>query len=38
MLFLVDYENVGNAGMKGSSYLNAKDHIIVFYSETKNIM
>ena len=38
MLFLVDYENVGNAGMKGSSYLNAKDHIIVFYSETKKNM
>lgn len=38
MLFLVDYENVGNAGMKGSSYLNATDHIIVFYSETKKNM
>ena len=38
MLFLVDYENVGNAGMKGSGYLNAMDHIIVFYSETKKNM
>ena len=31
MLFLIDYENVGNAGMRGSSYLNAMDHVIVFY-------
>lgn len=38
MLFLVDYENVGNAGMKGSSYLNAADYIVVFYSETKKNM
>ncbi len=38
MLFLIDYENVGNAGMKGCHYLNASDHIIIFYSETrKNI-
>ena len=38
MLFLVDYENVGNVGMKGSSYLNTMDHVIVFYSETKKNM
>lgn len=35
MLFLIDYENVGNTGMKGCDYLNASDHIIVFYSEAK---
>ena len=38
MLFLIDYENVGNAGMRGSSYLNAMDHVIVFYSEAKKHM
>ena len=38
MLFLVDYENVGNAGMKGCHYLNASDHIIFFYSETRKNM
>lgn len=38
MLFLVDYENVGNMGMKGCDYLNAQDHIIVFYSENKKNM
>lgn len=35
MLFLVDYENVGNAGMRGSSYLDIQDHVIIFYSESK---
>lgn len=35
MLFLVDYENVGNMGMKGCHYLNASDHVIIFYSEAK---
>lgn len=38
MLFLVDYENVGNEGMKGSAYLDAGDHVIVFYSEAKSNM
>ena len=38
MLFLIDYENVGNAGMKGSDYLNAQDHVIVFYSEARTHM
>ena len=38
MLFLIDYENVGNAGMKGSDYLNARDHVIVFYSEARTHM
>lgn len=38
MLFLVDYENVGNAGMKGCDYLDAQDHLIVFYSEAKKHM
>ena len=38
MLFLIDYENVGNAGMKGCDYLDAQDHLIVFYSEAKKHM
>lgn len=38
MLFLVDYENVGNTGMKGCYYLNASDHVIIFYSEAKRHM
>lgn len=38
MLFLVDYENVGNAGMRGSSYLNANDRVIIFYSESQRFM
>ena len=38
MLFLVDYENVGNAGMKGCHYLNTSDYIIIFYSETRKNM
>lgn len=38
MLFLIDYENVGNAGMNGCHYLNASDYIIIFYSETRKNM
>ncbi len=38
MLFLVDYENVGSAGMKGSNYLNDGDHVVIFYSEAKKLM
>lgn len=38
MLFLIDYENVGNAGMMGCDYLNAQDYVIVFYSESKRSM
>lgn len=38
MLFLVDYENVGNTGMKGCHYLNETDQVIVFYSEAKKNM
>lgn len=38
MLFLIDYENVGNAGMKGCHYLNLSDYIIIFYSETRKNM
>lgn len=38
MLFLIDYENVGNEGMKGCHYLNASDYIIIFYSETRKNM
>lgn len=33
MLFLIDFENVGNAGMKGYGYLDARDHVIIFYSD-----
>ncbi len=35
MLFLIDYENVGNAGMKGCDYLDAGDHVIIFYSDAR---
>ena len=38
MLFLIDYENVGNAGMRGCDCLNTQDHVIVFYSEAKKHM
>lgn len=38
MLFLIDYENVGNAGMKGCPYLNASDEVIIFYSESRKNM
>lgn len=38
MLFLVDYENVGNTGMKGCQYLNASDYMIIFYSEVTKKM
>lgn len=38
MLFLIDYENVGKAGMKGCDYLNAQDHMIIFYSEARRHM
>ena len=38
MLFLIDYENVGNAGMKGYGYLDMQDHVVVFYSEAKKNM
>ena len=34
MLFLVDYENVGNAGMRGCHYLNGLDYLVVFYSDS----
>ncbi len=30
MLFLVDYENVGNTGMRGYHYLDTTDQIVVF--------
>ena len=32
MYFLIDYENVKNPGMQGTQYLQAGDHVIVFYS------
>ena len=35
MLFLVDYENVSKAGMKGSSFLDERDQIVIFYSEAR---
>ena len=38
MLFLIDYENVGNAGMKGCACLNEQDHLVVFYSDAKKNM
>lgn len=38
MLFLIDYENVGNAGMRGCGLLNAWDHVIIFYSDASKNM
>ena len=35
MLFLIDYENVSNPGMKGSEYLDSEDYVILFYSDAK---
>lgn len=35
MLFLVDYENVSKAGMRGCDYLEQQDHMIIFYSEAR---
>jgi hypothetical protein len=34
MYFLIDYENVKNAGMQGSDYLLPEDHVILFYSSS----
>lgn len=33
MLFLIDYENVGNIGMHGCEFLHSEDWVIVFYSK-----
>ena len=33
MLFLIDYENVRNAGMRGCEFLQASDWVIIFYSK-----
>ena len=33
MYFLVDVENVKNAGLRGSEYLLPEDHVILFYSD-----
>lgn len=37
-IFLIDYENVRDNGLKGVEYLDCKDHVILFYSDvSKNI-
>ena len=33
MYFLIDFENVKNAGMQGTEYLLPSDHVLVFYSD-----
>jgi len=38
MYFLIDFENVKNAGMRGSEYLLPTDHVIVFYSDNTQVM
>lgn len=38
MYFLIDFENVNNAGMRGSEFLLPADHVLVFYSDTTQIM
>lgn len=38
MIFLIDFENVGNNGFEGIEELNAEDKLIIFYSEkAKNL-
>lgn len=32
MYFLIDYENVGSLGLRGSEFLVSSDHVILFYS------
>ena len=34
MYFLVDVENVKNAGLRGSDSLLPTDHVILFYSDS----
>lgn len=38
MYFLIDYENVKNAGMHGSEHLLQSDHVILFYSDSSHTM
>lgn len=38
MYFLIDFENVKNAGMRGSEYLLPTDHVIIFYSDNSQTM
>ena len=33
MIFLIDYENVNNAGMRGTQYLEPSDTLIIFFSK-----
>ena len=34
MYFLIDYENVKNAGMRGTEFLQPDDSLVLFYSKT----
>lgn len=38
MYFLIDFENVKNAGMRGTEYLLSTDYVIVFYSDNTPTM
>lgn len=38
MYFLIDFENVKNAGMCGTEHLLPDDHVILFYSESTPVM
>lgn len=38
MFFLIDLENVHEAGMQGSGYLNCEDRLILFYSDSAPTM
>lgn len=38
MHFLIDYENVHNAGLMGAGYLNEEDHVHLFYSQCSMTM
>ena len=38
MIFLIDYENVNNAGMRGTQYLEPSDTLIIFFSKNAHNM
>jgi hypothetical protein len=38
MYFLIDYENVNNAGMRGTEFLQPEDCVLVFYSASAHSM
>ena len=35
IIYLIDYENVSNSGMRGCNYLDKGDYVILFYSDAR---